>query len=81
MNTEKAVLAWRRKENQKADPTQRYLCKGGPFDEQYIVLCVAGDGYTLPVCVNNECGRYKRLALGNPKARIPGTVEWVPSTP
>jgi hypothetical protein len=78
VNTERQVWAWRSRENLRPERTWRYLARGGPLDGGEIVLSVSGDGYTLPLRVGDEAGRYKRLGLGVP-GRIPGSAVWEPS--
>ena len=77
MKTERAVFAWRRRENGKRDATQRYECRGGPFDGGYIVLTAPNDGYTTLFHSGPFVGRYRVLSPGSVKLKRPGLVEWV----
>jgi hypothetical protein len=77
MNTEKAVLSWRRRENFPRDPTQTYECRGGPFDDEHIVLTLHSDGSSTLFRSGPFVGRYRVLSPGSVKLRKPGTVEWV----
>jgi hypothetical protein len=55
---EKAVLAWRRAQNQRREPSRLYRCSGGPFDGQQIALTNWNNAATLVFRVGEQVGFY-----------------------
>ncbi|MCU0767563.1 MAG: hypothetical protein MUE39_09340 [Gammaproteobacteria bacterium] len=53
-----AVLAWRRAQALRREPTLRYRCSGGPFHGQQIVLTPSSGVSTFVFRVGDQVGRY-----------------------